>query len=151
MKKAVKPVLAIVRSKYRPEIVDLLFQGATAVLKAAGAEYSVYEVAGSLEIPAAVELLQKSGKRFDGYVTLGCVMKGATIHDEVIAYTIFPALDQIARRDGVAIGNGVLTVSTEAQAFERADPNFQDRGGEAARAALGMIGLRAILSADEAA
>ncbi len=133
---------AIVRSTYRPEIVDHLFEGASAVLSEAGAVYESVEVAGALEIPAAVAFLQAGKKKYDGYVVLGCILKGETIHDEVIAYTAFQALDQIAREQCVPVGNGILTVNTMAQAVERADPQQQNRGGEAARAVLRMLALR---------
>jgi 6,7-dimethyl-8-ribityllumazine synthase len=138
-----KPHLAIVKSRYRPEIIDGLFQGAVAVLEQAGATHEVVEVSGSLEIPAAVSFLEKSGKtEYDGYVVLGCILKGDTIHDEVIAYTVFGDLDHMACRRQLAIGNGILTVNTVAQAEERADPKRQNRGGEAAKAALTMAELR---------
>ena len=135
---------AIVRSMYRPEITGGLLDGAETVLKAAGIQSEIFEVAGSLEIPAAVSLLiQDSKRRYDGYVVLGCILKGDTIHDEVIAYTIFPAIDDIARAHRVPIGNGILTVNTVQQAEERADKTRQDRGGEAARAAIAVHEIKA--------
>jgi 6,7-dimethyl-8-ribityllumazine synthase len=137
-----KPHLAIVKSKYRPEIIDGLYRGAVAVLEKAAATHEAVEVSGSLEIPAAVAMLEAGEASFDGYVVLGCIIKGETIHDEVIAYTIFGDLGRMACKKRLALGNGVLTVNTEAQAQERADPQRQNRGGEAARAALAMIALR---------
>jgi 6,7-dimethyl-8-ribityllumazine synthase len=140
---------AIVRSMYRPDITGGLLDGAQTVLNAAGIPSDIFEVEGSLEIPAAVSLLiQHSKQPYDGYVVLGCILKGDTIHDEVIAYTIFPAIDEIARAHGVAIGNGILTVNTAQQAEERADKTRQDRGGEAARAALAIHKIKANLRAD---
>lgn len=140
-----KKRIGIIRSAYRPDIVSLLAKGAIAVLREAGVSYEEIEVSGSLEIPAAVAFVQADRKRrFDGIVVLGCLMKGATIYDEVIAYTIFPALDQIAREQLLPLGNGVLTVASEAQALERADPAQQDRGGEAAKACLAMLKLKMV-------
>lgn len=138
-----KTHFAVIRSRYRPEIIDGLAAGAIAVLGDAGVTHEVIEVTGSLEIPAAVSFLEKSrAKRFDGYVVLGCILKGDTIHDEVIAYTVFGDLDRMACERHLAIGNGVLTVNTVAQAEERADPKRQNRGGEAARAALAMMEMK---------
>jgi 6,7-dimethyl-8-ribityllumazine synthase len=138
-----KPLIAIVRSAYRPEIVQQLVNGAVAVLNAANADHEIIEVTGSLELPAAVAFLQAGKTRkFDGYVVLGCLFKGATIHDEVIACTVFPAIDQMAREQFLAIGNGILTIASEEQAQERADPKRQDRGGEAAKATLRMLELK---------
>ena len=137
-----KSHLAIVKSKYRPEIIAGLYRGAVAVLDEAGASHEAVEVSGSLEIPAAVAILESGETSFDGYVVLGCILKGETIHDEVIAYTVFGDLDRIACKKRLALGNGILTVNTEAQAQERADPKRQNRGGEAARAALAMLALK---------
>lgn len=134
--------LAVIKSRYRPEIISGLYQGADTALKQANVDHQVFEVNGSLELPAAVSIIARGNEKFDGYVVLGCILKGATIHDEVIAYTAFAALDEMARAQGLAIGNGILTVNTEAQAQERADPAQQDRGGEAAKAALAMIALK---------
>lgn len=137
-----KAHFAVVRSKYRPEIIGGLYEGAKAVLDQAGATHEIIEVTGSLEIPAAISMLEKSGKDFAGYVALGCILKGDTIHDEVIAYTVFGDIDRMACKKHLAIGNGILTVNTVAQAEERADPKRQNRGGEAARAALAMAELK---------
>jgi len=137
-----KSHFAVVRSKYRPEIIGGLYEGAKAALDQAGVTHEIIEVTGSLEIPAAISMLEKSGKDFDGYVTLGCILKGDTIHDEVIAYTVFGDIDRMACKKQLAIGNGILTVNTVAQAEERADPKRQNRGGEAAKAALAMAELK---------
>ena len=134
------PHLAVIRSAYRPEIVGKLYEGAIIAMKTKNATHDVFEVNGSLEIPAAVSILKS--KKFDGYVVLGCILKGDTIHDEVIAYTAFAALDEMARHEKLAIGNGILTVNTVAQAEERADHTRQNRGGEAALAALKIIELK---------
>lgn len=133
---------AIVRSAYRSDIVNQLATGAKAVLDESGVLYDEIAVSGSLEIPAAVAMIANGPNQYDGVVVLGCLIKGATIHDEVIAYTIFPALDSIARQFSLPLGNGILTVGNEAQALERADPGRQNRGGEAAKAALWMRELK---------
>lgn len=137
-----KAHFAVVTSTYRQDVIDMQFEGATAELDKAGVSYDRIQVSGALEIPAAVSLLQKSGKvQYDGYVVLGCIIKGETIHDEVIAYTAFKALDEIARAGSLPIGNGILTVNTKEQAIARGDVAQQNRGGEAAKAALCMYDL----------
>lgn len=138
-----KPKILIARSLYREEVIGMLAAGARAVLEDAGAEIEEAGVHGSLELPAAVALdSTRSPRLFDAYVVLGCIIKGETIHDEVIAYCAFEALQRLATEHRMAIGNGILTVNTLEQAMERADPKRQNRGAEAARAALDMLSLQ---------
>ncbi len=130
--------LLIVEARYYDHLNDLLLAGANAAL--AGHDVEVATVPGALEIPAAIALAAESG-RFDGYVALGVVIRGETYHFEIVAGESARGLMALSL-DGLAIGNGILTVENEAQALARARPDEKDKGGEAARAALAMMVLR---------
>jgi 6,7-dimethyl-8-ribityllumazine synthase len=132
--------ILIVEARFYNEIADAELAGAVAALEAAGATHERITVPGALEIPAAVALADGSG-RFDGYVALGCVIRGETYHFEVVAGESARGLMALGL-DGLAIGNGILTVENEAQAWARARASEKDKGGEAAKACLAMIGLR---------
>ena len=114
--------------------------GVTEALKAAGATYDVITVPGALEVPAAIAFADASGE-YDGYVALGCVIRGETYHFEVVAGESARAIMALTL-DGLAIGNGILTVENEAQAIARADKTQKNKGGEAAAAALAMVALK---------
>jgi 6,7-dimethyl-8-ribityllumazine synthase len=130
----------IVEARYHAAIADLLLQGATAVLAAAKAQVAIATVPGALEIPTAVAMAAQSG-RYDAFVALGCVIRGETTHYELVAGESCRALVDLAVGRRLPLGNGILTVETEAQALERADPARQDKGGFAAAAALALLGL----------
>jgi 6,7-dimethyl-8-ribityllumazine synthase len=132
--------ILIVEARFYNEIADAELAGAVAALEAAGATHERITVPGALEIPAAVALADGS-ERFDGYVALGCVIRGETYHFEVVAGESARGLMALGL-DGLAIGNGILTVENEAQAWARARASEKDKGGEAAKACLAMIGLR---------
>ncbi len=132
--------LLIVEARFYSAIADAQLAGATAALKAAGASWDVLTVPGALEIPAAIAFADASGE-YDGYVALGCVIRGETYHFEVVAGESARALMALTL-DGLAIGNGILTVENEAQAWARARPEEKDKGGEAAKAALAMVGVK---------
>jgi len=134
------PRLLIVLAPYYRGIADGQLAGARAVLDAAGAAHEAVEVPGSLEIPAAIRMAHGAG-RFDGYVALGCVIRGETTHYETVCAESARGLTLLGVERGLAIGNGILTVETLAQAEERADPGRQDKGGGAARAALALVAL----------
>lgn len=138
------PHFLIVEARFYSEIADHQLEGATAVLKAAGATWEVLTVPGALEIPAAIAFADASGA-FDGYVALGCVIRGETFHFEVVAGESARALMALTL-DGLAIGNGILTVENEAQAWARARVAEKDKGGEAAVAALAMAAVKARFS-----
>ena len=125
---------------YYRDIADMLIAGARAVAEAAGAEVDLVEVPGALEIPPAVRLARQYGD-FDGFVALGCVIRGETTHYETVCNDSSNGL-MLLGLDGTAIGNGILTVETREQAVVRADPGGQDKGGGAAAAALHLIALR---------
>ena len=125
---------------------ERLLAGATQALKAAGATYDLVNVAGALEIPAgmaiALDAATAAGRSYDGAVALGCVIRGETFHFEIVAGKSARALMDMSVARGLALGNGVLTTETLEQAEERADPERGDKGGEAARAAIGLALLK---------
>ncbi len=130
----------IVEARFYAHLNDLLLQGARAAIEAAGHEHETITVPGALEIPGAVALAADSG-RYDGFVALGVVIRGETYHFEIVAGESARALMALTL-DGLAIGNGILTVENEAQALTRARPDEKDKGGEAAKAAMTMMALR---------
>jgi 6,7-dimethyl-8-ribityllumazine synthase len=141
--------ILIVEARFYDHIADMMLDGATAVLKEAGAEYETISVPGALEIPAAIHFAalagEGAGKRYDGYVALGCVLRGETYHFEIVATQSARGLMDLGLLHGLCVGNGILAVENEAQALERADRNNRDKGGGAARAALALIEIRSKL------
>lgn len=131
----------LVIAPYYSDIADMLQRGAEAVAEEAGATLDRVIVPGAFEIPGAVARAAVSGG-YDGYVALGCVVRGETSHYDYVCGESARALMDLSTRDRLAIGYGILTVNTEAQAQERADPARGDKGGEAMRACLAMIALR---------
>jgi 6,7-dimethyl-8-ribityllumazine synthase len=132
--------ILIVEARFYAHLNDLLLAGARAAIEAEGHEHETVTVPGALEIPGAVALAAESS-RYDGFVALGVVVRGETYHFEIVAGESARGLMALTL-DGLAIGNGILTVEDEAQALVRADPAQKDKGGEAARAALAMLALR---------
>jgi 6,7-dimethyl-8-ribityllumazine synthase len=137
----------IVEARFYDHIADELLAGAKAALKAAGHEFEVVSVPGALEIPAVIAMAEEgghrpAGARYDGYVALGCVIRGETYHFEVVAVESARALMDLAIGRRLAIGNGILTVDTEAQALARARASEADKGGGAAKACLAVIEVR---------
>jgi len=131
-------LLLVVAPFYR-DIADMLLDGARATAEAVGAETEAVEVPGALEIPAAVGLAHRMAG-FDGYVALGCVIRGETTHYETVCNDSSRGLTLLSLQ-GAAIGNGILTVENRDQALVRADPARQDKGGGAAAAALHLVAL----------
>lgn len=131
-------VLIVVAPFYRA-IADGLLSGARAALEAAGATHETVEVPGALEIPTAIGLAARGGS-FDGFVALGCVIRGETTHYETVCNDSSRGLALLGL-DGICIGNGILTVETAAQAEVRADPASADKGGGAAEACLHLVAL----------
>jgi 6,7-dimethyl-8-ribityllumazine synthase len=127
----------IVEARFYAHLNDLLVAGAKAALEAEGHKVEVLTVPGALEVPGAIAMAAESG-RHDGFVALGVVMRGETYHFEVVSNESARGLMALSM-DGIAIGNGILTVETEAQALVRADPKQGDKGGGAARAAMRML------------
>jgi 6,7-dimethyl-8-ribityllumazine synthase len=130
----------IVEARFYDHLNDMLVEGARAALKAAGHKVDVITVPGALEIPGAIALADQGGT-YDGYVAIGVVIRGETYHFEIVAGESARGIMALTM-DGLAIGNGILTVENEAQAIVRADPAQKDKGGEAAKAALALLALR---------
>lgn len=132
--------ILIVEARFYEHLNDMLVAGARAALEAGGHEVDVLTVPGALEIPAAIALAAESGS-YDAYVAIGVVIRGETYHFEIVAGESARGIMALTI-DGLAIGNGILTVENEGQALERADANCKDKGGEAARAALALLDLQ---------
>ena len=130
----------IVEARFYAHLNDLLLAGARAAIEAAGHKHETVTVPGALEVPGAIALAAESGA-YDAYVALGVVIRGETYHFEIVAGESARALMALTL-DGLAIGNGILTVENEAQAIARSDPNQMDKGGGAAKAALALFELR---------
>ena len=130
----------IVEARFYDHLNDMLVQGAKAALEQAGHSAEVLTVPGALEIPGAIALAAESG-RYDGFVAIGVVIRGETFHFEIVAGESARGIMALTM-DGIAIGNGILTVENEDQAIVRADPTQKDKGGEAAKAALALLDLQ---------
>ena len=130
----------IVEARFYDHLNDMLVAGAKAALKSAGHEVEVITVPGALEIPGAIALADQSDM-YDGFVAIGVVIRGETYHFEIVAGESARGIMALTM-DGVAIGNGILTVENEEQAIVRADPSQKDKGGEAAKAAIALLDLR---------
>lgn len=142
--------LLVVEARFYDDIADELLRGATAAIERAGATFERVTVPGALEIPAAVAMAVTSGKKFDGYVALGCVIRGQTTHYDTVANESARALMDLAVTHRLAVGNGILTVENDEQAWARARVSEMDKGGAAAEAALAMIALKEKLAKREA-
>ncbi len=129
----------IVVAPYYKDIADNLVAGAKAVLEQVGATFDTVEVPGALEVPTAIRIAHRQSN-FDGYVALGCVIRGETTHYDTVCNDSSRAL-QLLGLDSACIGNGILTVESRDQAEVRADPKRANKGGGAAAAALHLIAL----------
>jgi 6,7-dimethyl-8-ribityllumazine synthase len=141
------PHVLIVEAPYYRPIAEELVRGAIQALEAAGASYERLAVPGAFEIPAAIGFSVQAqhkgfGRSFDGYVALGCVIRGETTHYDYVCEESARGLQELALKYGIAVGFGILTVENEAQALARAKVDRKNKGGEAARACLAMIDLR---------
>ena len=135
--------ILIVEARFYAHLNDLLLEGAKAAL--AGHQLDVVTVPGALEVPGAIALASE-GSGYDAYVALGVVIRGETWHFEIVAGESARGLLALTL-DGLALGNGILTVENEAQAIVRADPKQADKGGGAAEAALALLNLQSSLRA----
>ncbi|MDJ1008482.1 MAG: 6,7-dimethyl-8-ribityllumazine synthase [Paracoccaceae bacterium] len=133
------PKLLVVVAPYYRDIADGLLAGAKAVIEEVGGSYKTVEVPGALEVPTAIRIGFAQGD-FDGFVALGCVIRGETTHYETVCNDSSRAISLLGLQ-GAFIGNGILTVETYDQAAVRADPDGQNKGGGAAAAALHLIAL----------
>lgn len=138
--------ILVVEARYYDDIADYLLAGAMKVLDAAGAMVERVTVPGSLEIPVAIVLAldaaQQKGRRYDGVVALGCVIRGDTIHFEIVSQLSAQGLMELSVARAIPIGNGIVTVNTLTQALARARVEEQDKGGDAARAALALVRIK---------
>jgi 6,7-dimethyl-8-ribityllumazine synthase len=132
--------ILIVEARFYGDLNDMLLDGVRSALEADGHSHETVTVPGALEVPAAIALGHETG-RFDAYVALGVVIRGETYHFEVVSNESARGIMALTL-DGLAIGNGILTVENEEQALARADKTRKDKGGEAAKAALAMLALK---------
>jgi 6,7-dimethyl-8-ribityllumazine synthase len=143
------PHILLVEAPYYTHIADHLRKGAERALATAGATYETISVPGAFEIPAAIGLVARASDRFDGFVALGCVIRGETTHYDHICSESARGLQDLGVREGLAIGFGILTVENEAQALARASAERRDKGGEAVRACLALVDLKRRLAGEE--
>ena len=140
----------IVEARFYDDIQDAMLEAAIAELKAAGVSHDVLTVPGALEIPAAiaiaVDAAEKNGKPYDCAIALGCVVRGDTIHFEIVSMESSRALMDYAVTARFPLGNGIITVNTEEQAWARAKASDLNKGGDAARAALAMLRIKSRLA-----
>ena len=139
--------ILIVEARFYSDLADELLKGAVDAIEAYGAGYEIVTVPGALEIPGAIAIAEERGHRptgqgFDGYVALGTVIRGETYHFEIVSNESARGIMELTVGKRLAIGNGILTVEDEDQAWARARPSEGDKGGGAARAALTMIALK---------
>jgi 6,7-dimethyl-8-ribityllumazine synthase len=130
----------IVEARFYDHLNDMLVAGAKAALKAKGHEVEVITVPGALEIPGTISMAAEA-QIYDGFVAIGVVIRGETYHFEIVAGESARGIMALTM-DGIAIGNGILTVENEEQAIVRADPKQKDKGGEAAIAAMALLALQ---------
>jgi 6,7-dimethyl-8-ribityllumazine synthase len=138
--------ILIVEARFYEDIADALLAGATRALQKAGAVFDRVSVPGSLEVAPAIAIAadaaERSGRPYDGAVALGCVIRGETLHFEIVSQESARALLELSVARRLPIGNGILTVDTNAQAWTRARPEEADKGGDAVRAALSLVRLK---------
>ena len=132
--------ILIAEARFYAHLNDMLLEGARGAIEAAGHTHETITVPGALELPGAIALAAESGK-YDAYVALGVVIRGETYHFEIVAGESARGLMALTM-DGLAVGNGILTVENEAQAIARANSNHANKGGGAAEAALALLELR---------
>lgn len=146
------PHLMIIEARYYEDISELLLKGAVDVIAAKRSTYEIFQVPGALEIPLAIKMgmLRPTGtgsreRKFDGYVALGCVLRGETSHYDIVCNESARGLGYLSLKYDIPIGNGILTCDTHEQALERADPAKLNKGADAVNAALALVNLRRIL------
>lgn len=141
-----KPHLLIVEARFYDDMADALLDGAKTALDDAGATYDIITVPGALEIPPAIAMAldgaDNDGTEYDGFIALGMVIRGETYHFDIVSNESSRALMDLAVSESLAIGNGIMTVENEDQAWVRVRRSDKDKGGFAARAALTMIELK---------
>lgn len=138
-------MILVVKSNFYPHISDLLTLGAVDYLKSQNYLFEIVEIPGVFEIPAAISFAIEAG-RYEGYVALGCVIRGETTHYDYVCIESARGINNIAIKERVAIGNGILTTENEEQAIKRADPKHKNKGAFAAKACIDMIKLKKFLA-----
>lgn len=133
------PLILVVRAPYYRDVIDGLTDGALRILSQAGAGHEVLDVAGALELPQAIRLAVAGSRRFDGYLALGCVVRGDTDHYDHVCRATMAGLMQVALDHALCTGNALLTVHDKSQADERSGPDGHNKGAEAAVAVLSQI------------
>lgn len=141
------PHLLLVRAPYYRDVVDGMTRGAERILRQAGATQDILDVAGAFELPQAIRLALRGAKRFDGFVALGCVVKGETDHYEFLCREAMAGLMAVALQYGIALGSGLLTVHRLEQALARSSADGHNKGAEAAAAALLQVAAMRALGA----
>lgn len=138
------PHVAVIEARFYDKINDMMLDGALDALGSVNATHEIITIPGSLEIPAAVQFsaLRTEGKPFDAFVVLGCVIRGATGHYDIVCNESARGLMNVTLMLNLPLGNGILTVENEEQALERADKARLNKGGDAAMAALRMLKLK---------
>jgi len=138
-----KPHLLIVEARFYADLADELVAGAIEAIEAAGGTWDRVEVPGALEIPAAISMADAgASKSYDGYVALGCVIRGETSHYDYVCGESARALQDLGVQDLLAVGNGILTVEDYDQAWARAYRSKKNKGADAANAAIRMAALK---------
>lgn len=133
--------ILIIQADFYPEISEFLLKGAIAEINNSTYQYEVVTVLGAFEIPAVIAFA-KDSKKYDGYIALGCVIRGETTHYDYVCIESARGLNELAIKEKLAIGYGIITVENESQALERANPAKKNKGGFAAKACLKMIELK---------
>lgn len=133
------PHLLIVRAPYYRDVVDGLTAGAMRIMRDGGATAEVLDVAGAFELPQVIRIAMRGSRKFDGYVALGCIVRGETDHYEFICKATMDGLMNVALQFGICMGTGLLTCDTLAQAEARSGQDGHNKGAEAAAAALYQI------------
>ena len=143
-----RPQIMIVEARFYEDIADEMARGAIAALEAGGATFERYAVPGVFEIPAAIQMAIRSldfstlRSRFDGYVVLGCVIRGETIHHDIVAQESARAIQELVAKYTLALGYGIITAENREQAWSRASADERNRGGAAAAACLKMLDVK---------
>ncbi len=133
------PHLLLVRAPYYRDVIDGMTNAASRILREAGATWDTLDVAGAFELPQAIRIALRGTKRFDGYIALGCVIRGETDHYDYLCRAAMGGLMDVALQYGIALGSGLLTVAELAQAVARSSADGHNKGAEAAVAALVQI------------
>jgi 6,7-dimethyl-8-ribityllumazine synthase len=133
------PAMLVIRAPYYREVIDGMTEGAQRILAEAGATHTVLDVAGAFELAQTVRIALRGTQKFDGYIALGCVVRGETDHYDFICAASMNGLMDVALQYGIALGTGLLTVDMLSQAVARSGPDGHNKGAEAAVAALRQV------------